>query len=143
MHVQPLVDIDPFDLPDWLGTAQVVWHADGGLRDGHLVAGRLTADGHDDLVCDLLGVDDAYPVPVTDDASRLRAHQAWRHGQVLLGQYDGRHDAGGPRHPLRRRARPRRPGPAGEGGRGLARPLRSAAADRPGQVPRVPVRHCP
>ncbi len=90
MHVQPLVDIDPFDLPDWLGTAQVVWHADGGLRDGHLVAGRLTSDGHDDLVCDLLGIDDAYPVPVTDDASRLRAHQAWRHGQVLLGQYDGR-----------------------------------------------------
>ena len=90
MHVQPLVDIDPFDLPDWLGTDQVVWHADGGLRDGHLVAGRLTSDGHDDVVCDLLGIDDAYPVPVTDDASRLRAHQAWRHGQVLLGQYDGR-----------------------------------------------------
>ena len=90
MHVQPLVEIDPFDLPDWLGTAQVVWHADGGLRDGHLVAGRLTSDGHDDVVCDLLGIDDAYPVPVTDDASRLRAHQAWRHGQVLLGEYDGR-----------------------------------------------------
>ena len=68
----------------------MVWHADGGLRDGHLVAGRLTGDGEDDLVCDLLGVDEAYPVPVTDDASRLRAHQAWRHGQVLLGQYDGR-----------------------------------------------------
>ena len=90
MHVQPLVDVDPFDLPDWLGTAQVVWHADGGLRDGHLVAGRLTSEGHDDLVCDLLAVDDAYPLPVTDDASRLRAHQAWRHGQVLLGEYDGR-----------------------------------------------------
>ena len=90
MHVQPLVEIDPFDLPDWLGTAQVVWHADGGLRGGPLVAGRLTSDGEPDLVCDLLGVDEAYPAPVTDDDSRLRVHQAWRHGQVVVGRYDGR-----------------------------------------------------
>ena len=90
MDAQPVVDVDPFDLPDWLGTAQVVWHADGGLRGGPLVAGRLTSDGEPDLVCDLLGVDEAYPAPVTDDATRLRAHQAWRHEQVLLGEYAGR-----------------------------------------------------
>ena len=35
-------------------------------------------------------MDEAYPVPVTDDATRLRAHQAWRHDQVLLGVYGGR-----------------------------------------------------
>jgi hypothetical protein len=41
-------------------------------------------------VCDLLAVDDAYPLPVSDDATRLRAHQAWRHEQVLLGERAGR-----------------------------------------------------
>ncbi len=90
MDVQPVVDVDPFDLPDWLGTGQVVWHADGGLRGGHRVAGRLTGEGEQDVVCDLLAVDEAYPVPVTDDAARLRAHQAWRHEQVLLVEYADR-----------------------------------------------------
>lgn len=89
MESTPIVDVDPFDLPDWLGVGQVVWHADQGLRTGHLVAGRLVS-GDDVLACDLLAVDEAYPAPVTDDQSRLRAHQAWRHGQVLLGQYADR-----------------------------------------------------
>lgn len=83
-------DVDPFDLPDWLGTEDVVWRADSGLHSGHLVSGRLTAEGHEDLACDLLAVDEAYPRPVTDDASRLRVHQAWRHGQVLVVEYDDR-----------------------------------------------------
>lgn len=87
--MMPIADIDPFDLPDWLGVSQVVWHADEGLCTGHLVAGRLVA-GEDVLACDLLAVDEAYPVPVTDDDSRLRTHQAWRHGQVLLGSYADR-----------------------------------------------------
>ncbi len=43
-----------------------------------------------EIPCDLLAVDEAYPVPVADDAARLRAHQAWRHGQVQLASYDGR-----------------------------------------------------
>ena len=86
MESTPIVDVDPFDLPEWLGVGQVVWHADEGLRNGHLVAGRFVA-ADDTLSCDLLAVDEAYPVPVTDDDSRLRAHQAWRHGQVLLGSY--------------------------------------------------------
>jgi hypothetical protein len=89
MESTPIIDVDPFDLPDWLGVGQVVWHADQGLRTGHLVAGRLVS-GDDVLACDLLAVDEAYPSPVTDDQSRLRAHQAWRHGQVLLGQYADR-----------------------------------------------------
>jgi hypothetical protein len=85
-----IIDIDPFDLPEWLGTHDVVWRSDAGLRTGHLVPGRLTADGTDDVVCDLLAVDEAYPEPVVDDATRLRVHQAWRHGQVVIGELDSR-----------------------------------------------------
>lgn len=89
MQSPPIVDVDPFDLPEWLGVGQVVWHADQGLRTGHLVAGRLVS-GQEVLACDLLAVDEAYPAPVTDDDSRHRAHQAWRHGQILLGVYADR-----------------------------------------------------
>lgn len=91
-----LPDVDPFDLPDWLGESDVVWTPEAGVRTGHHVRGALTpgapapraagAAGDDDqrLACDLLAVDEAYPAPVADDAARLRAHQAWRHGQILL-----------------------------------------------------------
>ena len=92
-----LTDIDPFDLPEWLGTGDVVWRADEGLQTGHLVRGRLTADQPDqraeasqEIVCDLLAVDEAYPEPVVDDATRLRVHQAWRHGQVVIGEHGSR-----------------------------------------------------
>jgi hypothetical protein len=84
-----VTDLDPFDLPDWLGGSGVIWRPEHGVRVGHLVAGELTADGHH-LPCDLLAVDEAYPRPVADDDTRTRAHQSWRHGQVLLVQYDGR-----------------------------------------------------
>ena len=99
-----ITDIDPFDLPEWLGTRDVVWRADSGLRTGHLVRGRLGPgrdaghdSGHDsgddaaeesEVACDLLAVDEAYPEPVVDDATRLRVHQAWRHGQVVIGSVD-------------------------------------------------------
>ena len=88
-----LTDIDPFDLPEWLGTGDVVWRADEGLQTGHLVRGRLTAEparASEELVCDLLAVDEAYPAPVVDDATRLRVHQAWRHGQVVIGEHGSR-----------------------------------------------------
>lgn len=78
-----LVEVDPFDLPDWLGTDQVTWTSASGLRSDHLVTGTLTSPGHPDHPCDLLSVDEAYPQPVVDDDTRTRAHQAWRHGQVL------------------------------------------------------------
>lgn len=87
-------DIDPFDLPEWLGAQDVVWRADVGLRTGHEVRGRLTGDGVEDLPCDLLAVDEAYPQPVVDDASRLRVHQAWRHGQVVIGSLEAGPAAG-------------------------------------------------
>ena len=88
-----ILDIDPFDLPEWLGTGDVVWRADEGLQTGHLVRGRLSAEPSDDsqeIVCDLLAVDEAYPAPVVDDATRLRVHQAWRHGQVVIGEHGSR-----------------------------------------------------
>ncbi|HEU4812104.1 MAG TPA: hypothetical protein VFT00_08165 [Nocardioides sp.] len=82
---EPMTDLDPFDLPDWLGETEVTWVADEGVRVGHRVAGHLRAeDPVRELPCDLLAVDEAYPAPVADDEVRLRAHQAWRHGQILL-----------------------------------------------------------
>lgn len=83
-HAPQHVTLDPFDLPDWLGVADVVWTPETGLRSGSAVRGSLGAEGHDPLACDLLAVDQAYPVTVADDRVRHDAHQAWRHGEVLL-----------------------------------------------------------
>ncbi len=87
-----ITDTDPFDLPEWLGTHDVVWRADAGLSTGHLVRGHLAAepDAGLTIACDLLAVDEAYPAPVVDDETRLRVHQAWRHGQVVVGEVDSR-----------------------------------------------------
>jgi hypothetical protein len=82
--------VDPFDLPEWLGEDDVTWAAESGLRTGYAVPGVLTSDGHQPLPCDLLAVDEAYPVPVADEVVRHDAHQAWRHGQVLLVGVDDR-----------------------------------------------------
>jgi hypothetical protein len=82
-------ELDPFELPDWLGEGLVTWVSDGGLA-GHLVTGRLTGASDQLLPCDLLAVDEAYPAPVLDDVLRSRAHQAWHHGQVLLVARTGR-----------------------------------------------------
>lgn len=83
-------DLDPFDLPDWLGEGEVTWVSDAGVRDGHQVTGFLAGPGHDDVPCDLLAVDEAHPAPVAGDDVRTRAHLAWRHGQILLLQRDDR-----------------------------------------------------
>ena len=92
-----LADLDPFDLPDWLGVGDVTWTPTSGLRTGHHVRGTLTggpagsaSGGPEPVPCDLLAIDEAYPVPVADDDARLRAHQAWRHGQILLVAVEGR-----------------------------------------------------
>lgn len=82
-----LVETDPFDLPEWLGEQDVVWRPDRGLRTGHLVPGQLFSPTDEHvvpLVCDLMAVDEAYPVPVTAPEARVRTHQMWKHGQVLL-----------------------------------------------------------
>lgn len=83
-------EVDPFDLPEWLGVEDVTWEASRGLATGHRVAGCLTAGGQEPLGCDLLAVDDAYPAPIAADDVRVRAHQLWRHGEVLLVRDDGR-----------------------------------------------------
>jgi hypothetical protein len=85
----PVTDLDPFDLPDWLGDGPVAWASDQGLS-GHLVAGHLTGAPDQVIACDLLAVDQAYPAPVLDEATRTRVHQAWRHGQVQLLTRDDR-----------------------------------------------------
>lgn len=82
--------IDPFDLPDWLGVADVTWSADAGLRSGAAVRGELAAEGHDPMPCDLFAVDEAFPRPVAADDVRILAHQAWRHGEVHLVRRDDR-----------------------------------------------------
>ena len=77
-------ETDPFDLPEWLGQTEVTWEAERGLGTGHRVAGALTASGHDAVPCDVLAVDEAYPEPVAGDTVRVRAHQLWRYGEVLV-----------------------------------------------------------
>jgi hypothetical protein len=77
-------EADPFDLPAWLGECEVTWESERGFGTGHRVAGSLSASGHVPIACDLLAVDDAYPEPVAADAMRVRTHQVWRHGEVLV-----------------------------------------------------------
>ena len=81
--------VDPFDLPEWLGTGEVTWTAADSVRSGALVRGELAGDGRT-LGCDLLAADQAYPRPVLDEDWRQQVHQAWTYGQVLVVEYDGR-----------------------------------------------------
>ena len=84
-----VLSVDPFDLPEWLGTSQVVWTAQSSIRGSHLVTGDLTGSG-EQITCDLLAVDQAFPLPVLDEEWRRTVHQSWTHEQVLLMEYDGR-----------------------------------------------------
>jgi hypothetical protein len=80
---------DPFDLPDWIGTADVTWTALSSVRGAARIEGQLSGcDG--ELRCDLLAADVAYPEPLLSDQWRRQAHQAWEFGQVLLVTYDDR-----------------------------------------------------
>lgn len=83
-------EVDPFDLPDWLGEGDVTWAPEAGVRRGHLVRGRLSGSGDAMLECDLLAVDEAHPSPVAPDATRTAAHLAWRHDQILLVEHNDR-----------------------------------------------------
>lgn len=91
-------DLDPFDLPDWLGEAEVVWEPVNGISAGHLVRGLLSDGTGRSVPCDLMAVDEAFPAPVAGDDLRTRVHQAWRHGQVLLLTYDDRPTLAVPGH---------------------------------------------
>ena len=85
-----MTPLDAFDLPEWLGESEVTWTSDDVTRHGSLVGGCLLGPEAQRQPCDLLAVDQAYPAPVVDDRLRTAAHQAWRNGQVLLLDRDGR-----------------------------------------------------
>ena len=80
---------DPVELPDWLGTSEVTWTALSTVRGAARIEGVLTGAG-EELACDLLAADLAYPEPQLQGTWRWQAHQAWTYGQVLLVSYDGR-----------------------------------------------------
>ena len=81
--------VDPFDLPDWLGTSDVVWRYHGTDPQRHWLSGSLCGDSAA-LECDLLAVDEAYPMAVCDEDTRVRVHHAWRSSEVLIGTHQGR-----------------------------------------------------
>ena len=81
--------VDPFELPDWVGTERVSWVARSSVRGASHVRGCLAA-GDEEIGCDLLAADVAYPQPLLAEAWRRQAHQAWEYGQVLLVSCDGR-----------------------------------------------------
>jgi hypothetical protein len=85
----PVEPVDPFDLPEWLGTGPVTWTASSSVRGAQRVTGSL-AGGAEQLGCDLLAADVAHPQPLLAEPWRRSAHQAWEHGQVLLVSYAGR-----------------------------------------------------
>lgn len=82
-------DVDPFELPEWLGTDEVTWTAGSSVRGEHHITGELSGSGGS-IGCDLLAADHAYPEPVVGEDRRRAVHQAWTHGQVQLLEYDGR-----------------------------------------------------
>ncbi len=83
-------DVDPFDLPSWLGEGPVTWTPEHAITGHHQIRGTLSGSEGSSLPCDLLAVDEAYPVAVATDELRTRCHQAWRHEQVLIVAVDGR-----------------------------------------------------
>ncbi|MEP6817822.1 MAG: hypothetical protein ABI873_19965 [Marmoricola sp.] len=90
MAVAPTVtEVDPFDLPDWLGAGEVTWSSPTSIQRRHLVPGLLAADATS-MACDLLAVDEAYPEAVLVEEWRSRSHREWTHDQVLLLRIEGR-----------------------------------------------------
>ena len=90
-------------------------------RTGHLVAGELDRPtGDDELPCDLLAVDEAYPAPVADDARPRRAPTR-RGGTARCSSCASTAGSPSPSPAPRFTAdlRPRRPRPARQGRRRL------------------------
>jgi hypothetical protein len=84
-----VAELDPFDLPDWLGTSEVTWTALSSVRGAQRIDGLLSG-GDGELRCDLIAADVAFPQPILGEDWRRQAHQAWEYGQVLLLSYDDR-----------------------------------------------------
>jgi hypothetical protein len=81
---------DAFDLPDWVGTEAITWRSSTALGDTHRVEGELQTQAGERHDFDLLAVDRAYPAVVCSDAERHDAHQAWKFGEIVLLEVDGR-----------------------------------------------------
>lgn len=81
---------DPFELPDWLGTEDVIWRAETRLAEAAYLSGALSAAGDRVHPLDLLAVDAAFPRPVCPEDQRAAAHRAWHYGEVVLLDVDGR-----------------------------------------------------
>ncbi len=88
--------VDPFDLPEWIGTEAVTWRAIEPFHGRPRVAGALTGTGDQRHDFDLVAVDAAYPAPVCPERERKAAHRAWEFGEVVLLDVDGRVAAGVP-----------------------------------------------
>ncbi len=81
---------DAFDLPEWLGTHEVRWHAESSLLLSPSVPGVVAAGPELTQQLDLLAVDAAHPQPVCPEPQRSAAHQSWHYGEVALLDVDGR-----------------------------------------------------
>ncbi len=91
MTTRVIGGIDPFDLPEWLGEVEVTWTPEDGIHDRYLVPGLLTGGARPvPALRHCWPSTRPTPQPVADDDLRHRAHQAWRHDQVLLVTVDGR-----------------------------------------------------
>lgn len=82
--------VDAFDLPEWLGTEEVTWTAVTSLGAAPRVTGSLHGPSGDDLACDVMACDLAYPRPVLEEKWRSAAHHAWQLGETQLLEHDGR-----------------------------------------------------
>lgn len=101
MNDQRIVLADPFELPDWLATDDIVWRAGSTVVGGSQVAGALTGPASDQrLDLDLLAVDAAVPGPVCPEDHRTEAHHAWHRGESLLVEIDNRVTLAVPGHCL-------------------------------------------
>lgn len=89
MPQRRVVEVDPFELPEWLAQEEVTWRASSSVRRSHHVSGELTGSDAR-LPCDLLAADLGYPEPTLEEEWRRAAHQQWTLGQLLLVEYDGR-----------------------------------------------------
>ena len=66
--------LDPFELPETLGTEEVVWEAVDAIASGPVVRGLLEAGADTTLACDLLAVDEA-KVPRREATCRVLAQE--------------------------------------------------------------------
>ncbi|WP_235735997.1 hypothetical protein [Nocardioides alcanivorans] len=84
-----MTPVDPFDLPEWLGTSEVTWRALRTERGGHLIHGELSAPEVEPLACNLLAIDQAWPHALAEAEVRERVHLTWHNGEVDLMEVDG------------------------------------------------------